>query len=106
MEPIRVLIADDHGLVLAGILALLQGIDGVEVVAQAGDGREVLCGSMPIKPYVLLPTDIAMPQMNGLDLAEWVAREWLGDAGGHPQHARHRGVRQPGALRPARWATS
>ncbi len=74
MEPIRVLIADDHGLVLAGIRALLQGIDGVEVVAQAGDGREALALVEAHRPDVLL-TDIAMPQMNGLDLAERVARE-------------------------------
>ena len=50
MEPIRVLIADDHGLVLAGIRALLQGIDGVEVVAQAGDGREAWRWSRPTGP--------------------------------------------------------
>jgi len=62
MEPIRVLIADDHGLVLAGIRALLQGIDGVEVVAQAGDGREALALVEAHRPDVLL-TDIAMPQM-------------------------------------------
>ena len=42
MDPIRVLIADDHTLVRAGIRVLLLGLEGVEVVAEAGDGREAL----------------------------------------------------------------
>lgn len=104
MEPIRVLIADDHGLVLAGIRALLQGIDGVEVVAQAGDGREALALVEAHRPDVLL-TDIAMPQMNGLDLAERVARELPATRVVIlSMHATEEYASR--ASRPARWATS
>lgn len=42
MKPIRVLLADDHTLVRAGIRSLLQALSGVQVVAEAGDGREAL----------------------------------------------------------------
>ena len=42
MNPIRVILADDHALVRAGIRALLLNVDGVEVVAEAVDGREAL----------------------------------------------------------------
>ena len=42
MKPIRVLLADDHTLVRAGIRSLLETIEGVQVVAECGDGREAL----------------------------------------------------------------
>src|SRR5205823_5462024 len=42
MRHLRVLLADDHGLVRAGMRALLAEIDGVEVVAEAADGQEAL----------------------------------------------------------------
>ncbi len=42
MTPIRVLLADDHTLVRAGIRGLLHGLTGVEVVGEAGDGQEAL----------------------------------------------------------------
>jgi DNA-binding NarL/FixJ family response regulator len=74
MDKIRVLIADDHTLVRAGIRALLQGLEGVEVVAEAGDGREALTLVETHRPDVLL-TDIAMPHLNGLELAARVAQE-------------------------------
>ena len=42
MNPTRILLADDHALVRAGIRALAERIDGVEVVAEAGNGAEAL----------------------------------------------------------------
>jgi DNA-binding NarL/FixJ family response regulator len=74
VETIRVLIADDHTLVRAGIRALLQGLEGVEVVAEAGDGREAMALAQVHRPDVLV-TDIAMPHVGGLELAGRVARE-------------------------------
>jgi DNA-binding NarL/FixJ family response regulator len=75
MNPIRVLLADDHRLLRAGIRALLQGAEGIEVVAEAGDGREALELIRSHRPHVLL-TDISMPGMNGLEAAARIAEEF------------------------------
>lgn len=66
MPAIRVLLADDHDLVRAGLRALLQGMSGLEVVAEAGNGREALHGIKVHRPDVVL-MDIMMPELNGLD---------------------------------------
>lgn len=66
MKPIRILLADDHDLVRAGIRSLVRGVEGMEVVAEAGDGREALRLVRIHQPDVVL-MDIAMPGLNGLD---------------------------------------
>jgi DNA-binding NarL/FixJ family response regulator len=77
VTPIRVLIADDHDLVRAGLRALLQGIAGVEVVAEAGDGREVLRLVEVHRPNVVL-MDVLMPGLNGLEATARIADEYPG----------------------------
>lgn len=66
MKPIRILLADDHDLVRAGIRSLVRGVEGMEVVAEAGDGREALRLVRIHRPDVVL-MDITMPGLNGLD---------------------------------------
>ena len=66
MKPIRVLLADDHELVRAGIRSLLKDLDGIEVVGEASDGREALALAEALGPDIVL-MDILMPEMNGLD---------------------------------------
>jgi DNA-binding NarL/FixJ family response regulator len=68
MMPIRVLLADDHTLVRAGIQGLLQGLQGVEVVGEAGDGQEALRLAEVLRPDVVL-MDVGMPGLNGLEVA-------------------------------------
>jgi DNA-binding NarL/FixJ family response regulator len=68
MSLIRILLADDHTLVRAGIRSLLESIDGVEVVAEAGEGREALELIGRHRPDVAL-LDIGMPGLNGLEVA-------------------------------------
>lgn len=75
MTAVRILIADDHTLLRAGLRALLENIPGVEVVAEAGNGREALAAVQAHRPSVVL-TDIAMPEINGLELAERLGREF------------------------------
>jgi DNA-binding NarL/FixJ family response regulator len=70
----RVLLADDHHLVRAGIRALLESLPDVEVVAEAGDGQEALAALVKTKPDIAL-VDISMPGLNGLELAARAARE-------------------------------
>lgn len=62
---IRVVLADDHGLVRAGIRSLLGGVNGVEVVGEADDGGGAIARVGECLPDVLL-IDIAMKDMNGL----------------------------------------
>src|SRR2546423_997427 len=71
---IRVLIADDHQLIRAGIRALLEKMSGVTVNAEAEDGREALDSARNTRPDIVL-ADIAMPELNGLALAERVSAE-------------------------------
>ncbi len=70
----RVLLADDHTLVRAGIRALLENLSGVEIVAETGDGQEALCLIRDTRPEVAF-VDIAMPGLNGLEIAARAGRE-------------------------------
>ena len=67
MKPIRVLLADDHTLVRAGIRALLNAIEGVEVIAEAGNGREALQLIMELHPDIVV-LDITMPGLGGFEV--------------------------------------
>jgi len=71
---IRILIADDHGIVRAGLKLLLNRIAGIEVVAEAADGREAVRLAKAFQPDVVL-IDVAMPLLNGLDAARQIVRE-------------------------------
>lgn len=70
---IRVMVADDHGVVRKGVRFLLQQESDIEVIAEAEDGREALQRALEKKPDVLI-MDIAMPQLNGIDAAAQVTR--------------------------------
>jgi len=72
MNAIRVLLADDHLLVRAGIRRLLDSFDGVAVVGEARDGAEALKQATALRPDVAL-LDISMPELNGLDVAARLA---------------------------------
>lgn len=74
MKEIRVLIADDHRLVRAGIRALVEKQGNMEVVGEAGNGREALALIKQHQPDVVL-MDIAMPDLNGLDAIRELTRE-------------------------------
>ena len=75
MAPIRVVLADDHVLMRAGIAALLQRIPDLTVVAEADDGRDALQLIATHHPDIAM-LDISMPELNGLEVAERVAREF------------------------------
>jgi len=70
----RVLLADDHTLVRAGIRGLVEAIPGVEIVAETGDGQQALALILERHPDIAL-VDVSMPGLNGLELAARVARE-------------------------------
>lgn len=71
---IRVLVADDHELVRAGIASLLRAMAGIEVVAEARDGDEALALAARHRPEVVV-LDITMKGMGGLDAVARLAAE-------------------------------
>ena len=70
---VRIMLADDHKLFRAGIFALVQTLRGIEIVAEAADGREALRLVAAHRPDVVL-MDVMMPSLNGLDAAARIAR--------------------------------
>jgi DNA-binding NarL/FixJ family response regulator len=75
MNATRLLLADDHALVRAGIRSLLEKMTGVEVVAEASDGREALELIKKKLPDLVL-MDIAMPGLNGLEALARTTKEF------------------------------
>ncbi len=75
MNATRVLLADDHALVRAGIRALVQNLAGIEVVAEAADGRDALALIETHQPDVVL-MDISMAGLNGLETTARVAKDY------------------------------
>jgi DNA-binding NarL/FixJ family response regulator len=73
--PIRVLLADDHTLVRAGIRSLLEGLGDVQVVAEAGDGRSALELTESTKPDLVL-MDVSMPGLNGLESLARIVQDY------------------------------
>ena len=74
MKPIRVLIADDHALVRAGIRALVEKIEGVVVVGEAGKGSEAIDMISGLKPKLML-LDITMPDGGGFEVLDYVTKK-------------------------------
>jgi DNA-binding NarL/FixJ family response regulator len=75
MKAIRVLIADDHALVRAGIRALVEKIEGVVVVGEAGKGKEALELVKELKPNLIL-LDITMPDGGGFEVLDHVIKNF------------------------------
>jgi len=75
MKPLRILLADDHALVRAGIRALLEKLPDVVVVGEAGDGHAALALIAEHKPDLAL-LDISMPGLNGLEVAARATQAW------------------------------
>jgi DNA-binding NarL/FixJ family response regulator len=73
MSRVRIVLADDHTLVRAGLRKLLESVDGFEVVAEYTNGRDVLRGVRESTPDVVV-MDIAMPELNGLDATARITR--------------------------------
>jgi DNA-binding NarL/FixJ family response regulator len=71
---IRVLLADDQALVRAGFRALLDAQDGIEVVAEAGDGDQAVRLTLEHRPDVVL-MDIRMPGRDGLEATRAIAAD-------------------------------
>jgi DNA-binding NarL/FixJ family response regulator len=73
MAAFRILLADDHEVVRAGLRALLEEQTGWEVVAEAVDGRDAVEKASRLKPDVVV-IDIAMPSLNGLEAVRQIIK--------------------------------
>jgi CheY-like chemotaxis protein len=71
--PLRVLIADDHEIVRQGLSSLLAEAKDIELVGQAGNGREAVDLAYQLRPDVVI-MDVAMPLMNGDEAARQILR--------------------------------
>jgi DNA-binding NarL/FixJ family response regulator len=71
--PVRILVADDHRVVRAGLRALLESQSGWKVCAEAANGREAVEQAEKFKPHVAV-LDIAMPLLNGVDATRQIRK--------------------------------
>jgi DNA-binding NarL/FixJ family response regulator len=70
---VRIVVADDHGVVREGLRALLSAVDGYELVETARDGAEAVRAAVVHRPDVLV-MDIQMPGLSGIEATREVAR--------------------------------
>lgn len=74
MKSIRVLIVEDHNVVRQGLVALLNVVEGIEVVGEAADGQEAIAQIRRHKPDVTL-IDLRLPRLSGVDVIERIRME-------------------------------
>jgi len=73
MKGIRILLADDHGVVRKGLRFLIERQPGMEVVGEAPDGREAVRLAEQLDPKIII-MDIAMPKLNGIDATAQIVK--------------------------------
>lgn len=76
-KPTRILLADDHAVLRAGLRALLNSEPDITVIGEAGDGAETLTAIAALQPDIVV-LDLMMPNVKGLDIIEQITRA-------HPQ---------------------
>jgi two-component system response regulator NreC len=75
LDPIRVLIADDHTIVRSGVRLLLDAEDDIQVIGEARDGNEAMALIETTHPNVVL-MDIAMAGMGGMEATRQIKARW------------------------------
>ena len=74
MTATKVVLVEDHGLVRAGLRALLEKFEDISVVGEASDGREAVRLVKRHRPHVVV-MDVAMPNLNGIEAARQMIKE-------------------------------
>ena len=73
MKRARILVADDHSIVLAGIRSLVE--QDCELVGDVGDGKALVDAALNLRPDLII-LDIGMPVLNGIDAARQIRKSW------------------------------
>lgn len=73
MSNIRILLADDHGLVRKGLRLLVESQEAMEVIGEAADGREAVRLAEALRPDIAI-LDIAMPNLNGIEATAQIVK--------------------------------
>ncbi|HMJ21203.1 MAG TPA: response regulator transcription factor [Terriglobales bacterium] len=74
MNPLRILVADDHEIVRRGLVSLLKSHAGWDVCGEAQDGRQAVDKAKELRPNIVI-LDIGMPNLNGLEAARQMLRD-------------------------------
>ncbi|MFZ5943846.1 MAG: response regulator [Bacillota bacterium] len=74
MAKAKILLVDDHALFRKGIASLLSGLDEIEIIGEAGNGREGLEKALALKPDVII-MDVEMPQLTGVEAVKLIKEE-------------------------------
>lgn len=76
-SPTRVLLADDHDAIRAGLRAILSAEPDLAVVGEAADGEACIVNARSLRPHVIV-MDVRMPRVDGITATETIVREGLG----------------------------
>lgn len=74
VDTLRVVLADDHQIMREALAGLLESASDIEVIAEAGDGKEAVELARVHRPDVVV-LDVTMPRMNGVEAARHIAAE-------------------------------
>ncbi len=77
MKNVRIVVADDHQIIIDGLKTLIAGMDGVDVVGEAANGREALRVVRETRPDIVI-MDVAMPELNGIEATRQITSEFPG----------------------------
>jgi DNA-binding NarL/FixJ family response regulator len=75
MVPIRIIIADDHELILDGLRSMLKKVAEIELVDEASNGEQLLASTRKLQPDVVL-TDVKMPKLDGIQATMKIKEEF------------------------------